>query len=141
MTRWAVAVVAVLGGCAAAVSAQAPRMDGRWEVKMVMSMPGMPTEVPPVTTTTCVTPEEAKDPQKTIANAQRGQQSNCKVNDYKTTGNKVTWTMACEGAQAMTGEGEYIYAGDTYTGTVKMTRAGQVMTMKYSGKRLGDCTK
>ena len=41
----------------------------------------------------------------------------------------------------MTGEGEYLYAGDSYTGTVKMTRAGQMMTMKYSGKRLGDCTK
>jgi hypothetical protein len=124
-----------------AASAQGPRMDGRWEVKMVMSMPGMPKEIPPVTTTTCVTPEEAKDPQKTIANAQRGQRSNCKVNNYKTTGNKVTWSMACEGAEPMTGEGEYLYAGDSYTGTVKMTRAGQVMTMKYSGKRLGDCTK
>jgi hypothetical protein len=116
-------------------------VDGRWEVKMVMSMPGMPKEVPPATTTTCVTPEEAKDPQKMIANAQLAQQSNCKINDYKTTGNKVTWAMTCEGEQAMTGEGEYIYAGDTYTGTVKVTRAGQVMTMKYSGKRLGDCTK
>ena len=141
MMRRAAVVLAGLGVMSLPASAQAPRMDGRWEVKMVMSMPGMPKEIPPVTTTTCVTPEEAKDPQKTIANAQRDQQSNCKVNNYKTTGNKVTWSMACEGAEPMTGEGEYLYAGDSYTGTVKMTRAGQEMTMKYSGKRLGDCTK
>ena len=140
MTR-AVVILAGLGVLSIPVAAQAPRMDGRWEVKMVMSMPGMPKEIPPVTTTTCVTPEEAKDPQKTIANAQRGQQSNCKMKDYKVSGSKVTWSMACEGAEPMTGEGEYLYAADSYTGTVKMTRGGQVMTMKYTGKRLGDCTK
>jgi hypothetical protein len=40
----------------------------------------------------------------------------------------------------MTGTGELLYSGDTYTGTMKMTMQGQEMTMKYSGKRLGDCT-
>ena len=37
------------------------------------------------------------------------------------------------------------FTGDTYTGTMKMdmARGGQPMavTMKYNGKRLGDCTK
>jgi hypothetical protein len=49
--------------------------------------------------------------------------------------------MECTGAEAVTGTGEIIYSGDTHTGTTKVNRAGQVMTMKYSGKRLGDCTK
>ncbi len=53
--------------------------------------------------------------------------------------------MTCEGAQPMTGTGEFVYATDTYTGTMKMdmARGGQPMavTMKYNGKRLGDCTK
>jgi hypothetical protein len=38
-----------------------------------------------------------------------------------------------------------VYSADSYVGTMKMTtgRGGQpmTMTMKYAGKRLGDCTK
>jgi hypothetical protein len=49
--------------------------------------------------------------------------------------------MKCEGAQAMSGSGEIVYAADTYTGVMKMDRGGQMMTMKYTGKRLGDCTQ
>ena len=42
----------------------------------------------------------------------------------------------------MTGTGEFVYAGDTYTGTINMEGGGRgAITMKYSGKRLGDCTK
>ena len=53
--------------------------------------------------------------------------------------------MRCEGDSPTTGTGEFVYAGDTYTGTMKMTtgRGGEpmTMTMKYAGKRLGDSTK
>jgi len=42
----------------------------------------------------------------------------------------------------MTGTGEFVYNTDTYTGVMKMQVADQgTMTMKYTGKRLGDCTK
>jgi hypothetical protein len=135
------ATFAVLLGLSAAALAQAPRQDGRWEVKMEMEMAGMPG-MPPMTSIQCITPDEAKDPKKSMPQAGgRGGPGDCTVSDHKVTGNKVTWTMACTGADAMTGTGEFVYAGDTYTGTMKMNRAGQVMTMKYSGKRLGDCTK
>ena len=124
--------------------AQGHRRDGRWEVKMEMDMPGMPAGMPAMTTTQCVTPAEASDPQKAVPQGRggRGNQDDCKISDYKVDGDKVTWSMKCEGAQAMSGTGEFIYAADSYTGTMKMDRGGgQVMTMKYSGKRLGDCTK
>ena len=49
--------------------------------------------------------------------------------------------MKCEGEQPMTGTGEFVYAGDTYTGTIKMDTGRGAMTMKYTGKRLGDCVK
>lgn len=132
--------MALVGG-AAAVVAQAPRQDGRWEVKMEMSMPGMPANMPPITTTQCITPEEAADPQKAMPQGGRGGQNDCKVSDHKVVGNKVTWTMKCEGAQPMTGTGEFVYAGDSYTGTMKMDSGGGTMAIKYTGKRLGDCTK
>ena len=49
--------------------------------------------------------------------------------------------MACTGAEPMTGSAEITYTDDTSVGTMTMNRAGQMMTVKYTGKRLGDCTK
>lgn len=141
MKRQAAIVAGVVLGLAVAAFAQGPRRDGRWEVKMEMNMPGMPG-MPPMTTTQCITPEDAADPQKSMPSRGRGDNGNCKVSDYKIDGNKVTWSMECTGAQAMTGKGEFVYAADTYTGTMTMDMSGRgSMSMKYSGKRLGDCTK
>ena len=143
---------ALVVGVSVSLLAQGPRRDGNWEVTVEMDMPGMPQgmTMPPMKMTQCVTPQEAADPQKSIPQrpAGRGGAANpndCKISDYKTEGNKVSWAMACTGAQPMDGTGEFVYAGDAYTGTMKMNiaRGGQpmAMTMKYSGKRLGDCTK
>jgi hypothetical protein len=125
---------------AGSLFAQGPvRRDGRWDVKMEMQMAGM--TMPPQTLTQCVTKEEAADPQKGMPQTGRGANpTDCKISDYKVVGNKVTWSMMCEQSQ-MSGTGEFLYTGDTYTGTMKMSARGQDMTMKYSGKRLGDCTK
>lgn len=137
--RYAAALVAALV-TAVAAHAQSPRQDGQWEVKIEMSMPGLP-EMPPMTQTQCITPEEARNPQKALPQGGPGDQSNCKISDYKTTGNKVTWSLKCEGPPPMSGTGDFTYVGDTYTGTFKMDMGGQTMTVKYAGKRLGDCKK
>ena len=118
-----------------------PRRDGNWQVTMEMDMPGMPQKMPPMTLTQCITKADADDPTKLAAQGRGAAPSNCKVSDYKTEGNKVTWSMRCEGDNPTTGTGEFVYAGDTYTGTVKMATGRGDMTMKYSGKRVGDCVK
>jgi hypothetical protein len=41
----------------------------------------------------------------------------------------------------MTDVGEFTYSPDIYTGTMRVKSQGREMTMKYAGKRLGDCTK
>jgi hypothetical protein len=135
-------------GTTIAAQGQGPRRDGNWQVTMEMEMPGMPQGMPPMTMTQCVTKEEAADPSKAIPRNPNGRGAmppDCKVSDYKTVGNKVSWSMKCEGQNPMTGSGEFTYTGDTYTGVMKMNmeRNGQpmAMTMKYTGKRLGDCTK
>src|SRR2546422_10941091 len=105
MTIRAVTVVTAVLALTIAAFAQGPRRDGQWEVKMEMDMAGMPAGMPPVTTTQCITPEDAKDPQKTVPQMGRGRgrgNQDCKVSDYKTEGNKVTWSMKCEGQQPMT---------------------------------------
>ncbi len=131
-------IVAAVLALAASLFAQGPRRDGKWEVKIEMQMPGM--TMPAQTVTQCVTKEEAADPLKAMPQGKDANPGDCKVSDYKVDGNKVTWSMTCE-KDRMTGTGEFIYAGETYTGSMKMNTQGQAMTMKYSGKRLGDCTK
>ena len=128
---------------AAPLLAQAPRQDGRWQVTMEMSMPNMPTGMPPFTMEQCLTPDDVKNPQAVVPQGGRGRgnQGNCTVTDYKQSGNKITWAMKCEGQTAMTGTGEMTYTGDTYNGVMNMTTSGQQMTMKLAGKRLGDCVK
>lgn len=143
----AAAIVAALSVPVLAQSG--PRRDGNWEVTVEMSMPGMPAgmAMPPMKVTQCVTPQDAQDPQKLVP--RQGQQSsdmgNCTVSDYKTEGNKISWKMACTGKQKMTGTAEYVYGADSYQGTMLMNMEGGnmpgAMTMKYSGKRLGDCAK
>ena len=143
MTKRLAAAFIIAGSLIALAAAQGPRRDGEWEVKTEMNMPGMPAGMPPMTTKQCITPAEASDPQKAMPPQGRGRgNSNCKISDYKIDGNTVSWSMACEGAQPMTGKGQFVYAQDAYTGTMTMDMQGRgTMTMKYTGKRLGDCNK
>lgn len=144
--RKAVPFLAVLW-LSAGLFGQGPRRDGKWEVTMQMEMPGMPGKMPPMTTEQCVTKEQADDPQRAVPQQPQrgGAQSDCKTEDYKVTGGKVTWTTKCTTPQPMTGTGEITYVENAYTGIMKMNmeRGGQPMqmTMKLSGKRLGDCTQ
>ena len=143
-TRTIVTVAVAALGLSIAVCAQGPRRDGLWEVKTEMQMEGMPMNIPPTTTQQCITPADVNDPSKATPQGRGGRGrggSDCKVSDYKMDGNKATWTMKCEGAQQMSGNGEITYAADSYTGSMKIESGRGTMTMKYSGKRLGDCNK
>jgi hypothetical protein len=116
--------------------------EGRWEVVAQMEMPGMPMKMPEMKTARCVTKEELKDPSSTLPSAgPNANDKSCKVTDQKIDNNRITWKMACTGAQSMTGDGQMVFEGDSYTGRMNMATAQGAMTMKYSGKRVGDCTK
>ena len=137
-----IAAVFVATLAAAAVYAQTnPMRAGQWEVGMQMQMAGM--QMPEFKTQQCITQEQLqKDPASGLPTGARDSNpSACKVSDYKQVGNTVSWKMACTGQQPMTGEGELAFAGDAYTGTIKMNMAQGAMAMKMSGKRIGDCTK
>jgi hypothetical protein len=141
MSRPAVVAALVLLSVAVTVLAQTPMRPGRWEVTMQMEMASMPMKMPPIKTTQCVTPEQVKDPGKAMPSGPGQNPNNCKVSDYKTTGNSVAWKIACEGPDAMSGTGEMKFDGDSsYTGVMTMTSGRGNMTMKYSGTRLGECT-
>jgi hypothetical protein len=125
----------------AAAAQQTPMRPGRWEITMQMEMANVPMKMPPMTVSECITAEQLKkDPTSGLpSGAPKGSPNDCKVSDYKQSGDTVSWKMACTNPQAMTGDGELTFKADAYTGTVKMTSPQGPMSMKMDGKRLGDC--
>jgi len=110
--------------------------DGLWEITTSMDMPGMPYQPPPMKVTHCYTKEDVKDDRKVVPK----QQGDCKILDMKHSGNRMTWKMVCSGRNKGTGEGEFIYRGDSaYEGTMKMDMEGMTMTSRYKAKRIGAC--
>ena len=134
----AAAAVLILGVSGAI--AQSPIREGRWEITMQMQMPNMPMQMPAQNMDACVTKKDLETPGGDLPKpADKG--SNCTTSDRKVDGNKITWNMKCTGRDAMTGSGEIVVDGDTYTGAMKMNSEHGEMTMNYTGKRIGDCTQ
>jgi hypothetical protein len=142
MKLQSVSVLLLFAAAAAALTAQGAMRPGRWETTVQMSMANMPIQMPEMKAARCVTAADLKkDPATGLPSGAPGDNSACKVSDYKESGSKVTWNMACTGQQPMTGTGELTFDGDMYTGLMKMNGQQGPMTMKLTGKRLGDCTQ
>ncbi len=121
---------------AATAATPSPMKAGKWEITVQADMPGM--QVPPRTFTKCVTKEESENVENAIPKMR--DQSGCKLSDVKVDGNTVSWKIACEASQT-TGEGKMTYDNDSYSGEVHIKTPEHEMTMKHSGKRVGDCDK
>ena len=141
MRRLSIVAVGILFAVTV-TEAQSPLRPGNWEVTVQMQMANMPVQMPEMKNVMCITPEQAKDPGNTLGRGPQGRgnsNQNCKVSDQKVTGDTVTWKMECTSPQPMTGTGEMVFKGDSYAGSMKMNSAQGEMSMKVSGKRLGDC--
>jgi len=139
----ALAVLVLVVGVVAAsgAAAQSPMRAGKWEVTTQMQMADVPMQLPAMKSVRCITQEQLEDPGSTLPSGSPDPKADCKVSDYKAAGSRVTWNLACSGSEPMTGQGEIVVDGDQYDGTMKMTMDQGVMTMKYVGKRVGDCTQ
>lgn len=141
--RLVVAPVLVTAMCVPLL-AQTPRRDGSWEITVDVDIEGLTQKIPSRTTTQCVTPEEAADARKAIPH--HGHDSSlgsCVTSEHKVDGNHVTWSFKCENPKPVAGTGDILYVDDSsYSGTIKLVGEGsQTMTLKYTGRRLGDCSK
>ena len=134
MKKWVIGLLAT--AATVSVLAQGPRQDGLWEIKVDMSMQGI--DLPQQTQTQCITPAQVRDQENEPLPGLPGG-GTCKKSDYQASGSRVTFKLKCDGAAPLTGTSEMNYAGDTFTGTFKADLSGQPLTIKYTGKRLGDC--
>ena len=145
MRRRAVALafaVALLPLAAPAPAADAPDISpGEWEITIATEMQGLPVAVPtpPMTFTSCVTPEKPVP-------LQPQQGSQCSVLETKTEGDTVTWRIRCDDGQggSYDGSGRIVYKSDRVEGEQTMTMTGMgdtpiKMTSKMKGRRLGPC--
>jgi len=103
----------------------------KWEQTVEMQMQGF--SMPPTTSKFCAPKKDWKEPPK----AGRDDDS-CKISDVKHDGPRMTWKMACQGKEPMTGEGEMVQKGDGYTGQMTMHSSHGDMVMKITGRNLGE---
>lgn len=125
----------LLLGLAAAAAQAAP--GEYWEVTTKMEMVGMPFPMPAVSMKLCVPKGGEKNPQH-----MQKKDSDCKMSDVRTSGNKVTWKASCvHDSETLNGSGESYYEGDSYRGTLHLTGNSNGheldMTQTYNGRRVG----
>jgi hypothetical protein len=119
---------------------------GLWQDTETGTENGQPAK--PEVTTDCMTAEEAKDPIKTLAAAQKEAAGQCAKFDVKQSGNTVTVAMVCGDPKQMSIDMLVTYTlidRKHYTGTLKSTvvLGGQKMTSdkKVESKWVGATCK
>ena len=114
---------------------------GKWETTVTTKIEGMPVQPQTVTTSRCMTEADVKDRKKMVPS--NPQDADCKLEDFKIVGNKMSWRMECPKSKA-SGSGEMSMQPVSYDGTMTMTinnPGGPQMKVNVSmkGKRVGDC--
>ena len=126
----------VLLAVVSSASVWAAGNDELWEISTKMEMEGMPFAMPGQTSKVCMQKGHEKDPNNAVP---KDKDQNCTMSEVKTSGNKSSWKMKCDGKDPMTGSGEMTYGNGTYSGKMKMHSKDGDMTMAYDGKRVGSC--
>jgi len=137
MTPILVLLAASVAGYGIPDTVAAQGKDDLWEITSKMEMPGMPMAMPAQTQRVCVA-KTGKDDDYIP------KRENCRVQDSKRAGNKISYKMVCTGKDALTIAGETTFGASSYDGRMQMSGKmdGQQVEMSqtYSGKRVGDCT-
>ncbi len=106
--------------------------EGNWDITITMDMQGQ--QIPSETHNKCIKKEDIMP--FDYSSQSNEADSECKPKNVKISGNKVTWTMDCNG---MTGNGEINYNGDTFQGEIIINSAQGKMTQHLEGERTGPC--
>ncbi len=102
-----------------------------WEDTIEMNLPGFPAR--PQVHKRC-------SPRGADAVPMAGKDQDCTLSDVKRSGGALSWKMSCAGNPPTSGSAEMVYEGkERYRGTMTMNADGRTMTMKMSGRRLGEC--
>jgi hypothetical protein len=115
---------------------------GNWEFTVEVSIAQGSSASGPVTRTRCISEEEARDPQKVIAEAG---QSGCEFSDARDSGAEYTFAIDCRGGQVpVHGTGRLSYTAQTLEGVIDLVAERQnlriVTHSNVKARRLGSCS-
>jgi hypothetical protein len=137
-----VTLAVVLLAAGAQARAADPLEPGLWKVVTRVEMNGM--QAPAEAKMRCLTPDDARDLERTFAPEYRVQGSTCERMTVEWTGQKLSWRVHCTGPLSVDVAGSYEF--DTprhYTGVVTMVgaMAGREMRTRAAleGERVGEC--
>ena len=123
-------------------AAQAAIQPGSWEFSLESPLQPGPNGGPLVRER-CLTPEEAADPQRVLAEA-RGSDK-CRLSNVVDSGSDYKFDVACTGKVPVNGSGNVRYTPTTLDGEVDLvgeTRGLRLKTRSFvSGRKLGPCNK
>ncbi len=130
--RWVSVVLFIFSGVA---TAEPNVNEGLWEITVKLELPGVPMTMPPVTRTECLGKDKLIPKTGKVENCQE-----CKITDIDIRGNTVRWHEECNSPEGkVIVDGEIVYNGDSYSGTIKIRQGNMHMTNKLKGRRIGPC--
>lgn len=131
----AMGVAIVCGALGASLGVRAAEPGDLWESTMQMTMSGQYAMSMPARTQKICKPRGEAWTEPPAAD----DKSKCTMTNVHASSAKMTWDVECTQPPAR-GTGEIVFQGrDAYSGTMTMTMSEGTMTMKLSGKRVGDC--
>jgi hypothetical protein len=136
MPPWGFAWLVVSGSVLAGAS---PMQPGQWDYSIKTEMPGVPFPMPPISYSHCLT---ADDVSKGSVASDPNQKGDCKTQNLKQAGSRISYDFVCTGEHPVKGHYEFDVTATTLAGTGSMDLGGgQQMTQKLSAKRKGDCAR
>jgi hypothetical protein len=138
----------LFGGISLTYAAPPQMRPGKWEIKMQTEMAGMPHQVPPMSTTHCLTSEQAKDPVKGMM--KRLQQNRdasgekCQLVKQSMSERNFHWVVECTGVQHIKSNGEITFDSDVayhgvITSEIETPQGNMTMTQNLEARRIGEC--
>jgi hypothetical protein len=123
-----------------ATAARAAVEPGNWEFSL--ESPLQNNNAPEVRQR-CITPQEANDPQKVLAEVRS--KNDCEISNLQDSGSEYRFDVACNARVPVTGSGAVRYTPTTIDGAIDLvgeTRGLRLKTRSFvSGRRLGPCNK
>ena len=91
----------------------------------------------------CLSPEEARDPQKVLAEVRS--KNDCQLSNVQDSGSEYRFDVACNARVPVTGTGAVRYTPTTMDGQIDLVGETRGLRLKarsfVSGRRLGPCNK
>jgi hypothetical protein len=133
ISKLVVAVLFIFSGSAAIGSPNIK--EGLWKVTAKIELPGIPMAIPPAVKTECLDKNRLIPKTGKVENCH-----DCKIIKVDIKDNTVKWHEECDSPEGkVIVDGEIVYSGDSYKGTIQIKQGNTRMVNKISGKYIGPC--